>query len=132
MKTSESKGRFFLQNESIHITNRIDSNRELECSSMDAPEKLHLANQTLAFCRLRQSLWRRGYGDAAATRIRVLLLHISLPVSSCGHWCIEEGVVGVNPPSHRLDQRKFFHRVIWPTLCTGSRYKHHQFNHSCD
>jgi len=32
MTTSESKGRFFLQNESIRITNRIDSNRELECS----------------------------------------------------------------------------------------------------
>jgi len=35
---SESKGRFFLQNESIRIdshneSNRIDSNRELECSS---------------------------------------------------------------------------------------------------
>jgi len=33
MATSESKGLFFLQNESIRITNRIDSNRELECSS---------------------------------------------------------------------------------------------------
>ena len=33
MTTSESKGRFFLQNESIRITNRIDSNRELECSN---------------------------------------------------------------------------------------------------
>ena len=38
MATSESKGRFFLQNESIRIdshneSNRIDSNRELECSS---------------------------------------------------------------------------------------------------
>jgi len=33
MTTSESKGRFFLQNESIRITNRIDSNRELECST---------------------------------------------------------------------------------------------------
>jgi len=36
MTTSESKGRFLLQNESlelIRITNRIDSNRELECSS---------------------------------------------------------------------------------------------------
>ena len=37
MATSESKGRFFLQNESIRIdshneSNRIDSNRELECS----------------------------------------------------------------------------------------------------
>jgi len=30
MTTSESKGRFFLLNESI----RIDSNRELECSSI--------------------------------------------------------------------------------------------------
>ena len=30
MTTSESKGRFFLQNESIRITNRIDSNRELD------------------------------------------------------------------------------------------------------
>ena len=38
MTTSESKGRFFLLNESIRIdshneSNRIDSNRELECSS---------------------------------------------------------------------------------------------------
>jgi len=38
MTASESKGRFFLQNESIRIdshneSNRIDSNRELECSS---------------------------------------------------------------------------------------------------
>jgi len=33
MATSESKGRFFLQNESIRIMNRIDSNRELECST---------------------------------------------------------------------------------------------------
>jgi len=37
MTTSESKGRFFLQNESIRIdshneSNRIDSNREVECS----------------------------------------------------------------------------------------------------
>ena len=40
MATSESKGRFFLQNESIRIdshneSNRIDSNRELECSSIN-------------------------------------------------------------------------------------------------
>ena len=38
MTTSESKGRFFLQNESIRIdshneSNRFDSNRELECST---------------------------------------------------------------------------------------------------
>jgi len=37
MTTSESKSRFFLQNESIRIdshneSNRIDLNRELECS----------------------------------------------------------------------------------------------------
>ena len=32
MTTSESKSRFFLENESIRITNRIDSNRELEFS----------------------------------------------------------------------------------------------------
>jgi len=32
MTTSESKGRFFLQNESI----RIDSNRELGCSNRNA------------------------------------------------------------------------------------------------
>ena len=31
MTTSESKGQFFLQNESIRIMNRIDLNRELEC-----------------------------------------------------------------------------------------------------
>jgi len=38
MTTSESKGRFFCkmnQFESICITNRIDSNRELECSSLN-------------------------------------------------------------------------------------------------
>jgi len=37
MTTSESKGRFFYKTnrfESIRITNRIDSNRELECSSL--------------------------------------------------------------------------------------------------
>ena len=33
MTTSESKCRFFSQNESIRLTNRIDSNRELECST---------------------------------------------------------------------------------------------------
>ena len=38
MTTSESKGRFFYKNESIRInshneSNRIDSNRELECSN---------------------------------------------------------------------------------------------------
>jgi len=38
MTTSESKGRFFLQNESIRIdshneSNQINSNRELECST---------------------------------------------------------------------------------------------------
>ena len=39
MTTSESKGRFFCKTnrfESIRITNRIDSNRELECSSKHA------------------------------------------------------------------------------------------------
>jgi len=34
MTISEPKGRFYLQNESIRITNRIDSNRELECSTL--------------------------------------------------------------------------------------------------
>ena len=34
MTTSESKGQFFLQNESIRVTNRINSNRELECSTL--------------------------------------------------------------------------------------------------
>jgi len=38
MTTSESKGRFFLQNESIRIdshneSNKIDTNSELECST---------------------------------------------------------------------------------------------------
>jgi len=42
MTTSESKGRFILQNESIRIdshneSNRIDSNRELECSTSSLP-----------------------------------------------------------------------------------------------
>ena len=43
MTTSESKVRFFLQNESIRITNRIDSNRELECSTTKPLEQMALA-----------------------------------------------------------------------------------------
>jgi len=38
MTTSESKGRYFYKTngfESIRITNRIDSNRELECSNVE-------------------------------------------------------------------------------------------------
>ena len=47
MATSESKGRFFLQNESIRIDshnelNRIDSNRELECSSTHGRKEIKL------------------------------------------------------------------------------------------
>ena len=33
MTTSELKGRFFLQNESIRIDSHDESNRELECSN---------------------------------------------------------------------------------------------------
>ena len=40
MATSESKGQFFLQNESIRITNRIDSNRKLECPSVHIAERI--------------------------------------------------------------------------------------------
>ena len=128
MKTSESKGR------PIFFTKRIDSHNESNrFANWNALAWTPLRSYTLPIKHLHSADFGSRHGDAAATRIRVLLLHISLPVSSCGHWCIEEGGVGVNPPpSHRLDQRKFFHRVIWPTLCTGSRYKHHQFNHSCD
>ena len=63
MTTSESKGRFFLQNESIRIdshneSNRIDSNRELECSISycDLGKRISAAygakvNQFLLLCR---------------------------------------------------------------------------------
>jgi len=52
MATSESKGRFFLQNESIRIdshneSNRIDSNRELECSTNRACSKVSSLNRQL-------------------------------------------------------------------------------------
>ena len=52
MATSESKGRFFLQNESIRIdshneSNRIDSNRELECSTNTACSKASSLNRQL-------------------------------------------------------------------------------------
>ena len=50
MATSESKGQFFLQNESIRITNRIDSNRELECSSPYSCMRSELANETFFRC----------------------------------------------------------------------------------
>jgi len=47
MTTSKSKGRFFLQNESIRIdshneSNRIDSNRELECSNKHSSVKVFM------------------------------------------------------------------------------------------
>ena len=52
MTTSESKGRFFSQNESIRIDSRnesirIDSNRELECSTRC--DSIH--------CRCSVGLW---------------------------------------------------------------------------
>ena len=49
MTTSEWKGRFFLQNESIRVTNRIDSNRELECSSIN-----HLRCRVTLFMRTNE------------------------------------------------------------------------------
>ena len=39
----------FLQNESIRITNRIDSNSELECSA-DSPNDLNLRNHKREYC----------------------------------------------------------------------------------
>jgi len=52
MTTSESKGRFFLLNESIRIdshneSNRIDSNRELECSTVRYVAHTHAHNARL-------------------------------------------------------------------------------------
>jgi len=45
MTTSESKGRFFLQNESIPI----DSNRELECSTVHTgSDVMHIRHVTTA------------------------------------------------------------------------------------
>ena len=58
MTTSESKGRFFYKNESIRIdshkeSNRIDSNRELECSTDDQTRKLRSANYLLIYLHIR-------------------------------------------------------------------------------
>jgi len=47
MTTSESKGRFFL-NESICITNRIDSNRDLECSTEGSNDKDESSGVTMS------------------------------------------------------------------------------------
>ena len=49
MTTSESKDRFFLLNESIRITNRIDWNRELECSSASSEVRRDPPNLTPAY-----------------------------------------------------------------------------------
>jgi len=54
MTTSKSKGRFFLQNESIRIdshneSNRIDSNCELECSNKHSSVKVFYAIYCLRF-----------------------------------------------------------------------------------
>jgi len=59
MTTSESKGRFFLLNESIRIdshneSNRIDSNRKLECSS--AYRVCGQAAMTLCTCNVTDRL----------------------------------------------------------------------------
>ena len=55
MTTSESKGRFFLQNKSIRIdshneSNRIYSNRELECSTEDSSQQMDSGPQQWARC----------------------------------------------------------------------------------
>jgi len=47
MTTSESKGRFFLQNES----NQIDSNRELECSTRRRVANLDIRRYTHTHAR---------------------------------------------------------------------------------
>jgi len=53
MTTSESKGRFLYKTnrfESIRITNRIDSNRELECSTEDSSQQMDSGPQQWARC----------------------------------------------------------------------------------
>jgi len=61
MTTSESKGRFFLLNESIRIdshneSNRIDSNRELECSNMHISAIPAVQKKYRTFCRTSEKI----------------------------------------------------------------------------
>jgi len=65
MTTSESKGRFFLQKESIRIdshnkSKRIDSNRESECSTAVRP------NEAIVDSRLRP---RPGAAPGGSTQV---------------------------------------------------------------
>ena len=74
MTTSELKGRFFLLNESIRIDshnelNRIDSNRELECSTLERYSVSNLEHQ-------------RHSKSQISMRIRKLLIHFSYSDSS--------------------------------------------------
>jgi len=58
MTSSESKGRFFYKTnrfESIHITNRIDSNRELECSWQQYFAAVGVSTPT-GVCKLHQEI----------------------------------------------------------------------------
>jgi len=61
----KSKGRFFLQNESIRTTNRIDSNRELECSTVQvvnkASEAVYCAADAAARLKQHKSFAAKSY-----------------------------------------------------------------------
>jgi len=65
MTTSESKGRFFLQNESIRTTNRIDSNRELECSTLRSAygNDVKTAPATLSLHQSRRTITVRTFDE---------------------------------------------------------------------
>jgi len=61
MTTRESKGRFFLQNESIRTTNRIDSNRELECSTQQKSTEKPPTSSLLSSRHSDTVYWGRQY-----------------------------------------------------------------------
>ena len=72
MTTSESKGRFFYKKdrfESIRITNRIDSNRELECSTRHEPSPTKVGPTASILRRCAAVLWKSIY-EQYATIVR--------------------------------------------------------------
>jgi len=92
MTTSESKGRFFLQNESIRIdsrneSNRIDSNRELECSSQQQSRRSTACSSKCGQCHVVS--WRRKLHTYSYLHCTVSTACLSVCLSVQSHYVID-------------------------------------------
>ena len=88
MTTSELKGRFFLQNESI----RIDSNRELECSSKSVGDasRTTITPTTNSICHDRRTRADRTRRFSHKTRDNTLIVRPTDRSSALARPCISD------------------------------------------